>query len=352
MPKERVLARAPSNIAIVKYMGKTDSTLNLPENPSLSMTLAKLSTYVEIHAGKSGTQDRLVAEAPPGVPGEVPTLSPAGIEKFLAHFARIRTRAPNLLREFEMEAFDSGVGEIRTTNTFPHAAGIASSASSFAALTLAGVAFLARDRSLFRAKFASTPGLRRRLAALAREGSGSSIRSFEGPFVAWEGSEAFSVEATLPALSDLVVVVASREKKVSSREAHLRVRTSSAWSGRPARAHTRYAELRTALVAGDFPTFARIAEEDANDMHQLFETAEPAFSYRTKETRQVMEFLATVGAPYAATLDAGPNVHVIVPQSAELLWKRRIAEEFPQYPVLVDRQGTGAELMAPLGGEG
>jgi diphosphomevalonate decarboxylase len=294
-----------------------------------------------------------ISEVPEGSRGEVPRLDEKGAAKFVRHFVRCRAGAPKIFETYgvafvpEAEAASASGVELRSANTFPHAAGIASSASSFAALTLASFAYFARDPEAFRGKYRTEPGLRQALAALSREGSGSSCRSFEGPFVAWREDGTATVASKLPPLSDLVVVVSAGEKKVGSSEAHRRVLGSKYWTGRPERANRREAELARAIAIGDFATLSAIAESDFRDMHQLFETADPPFSYFAEGTDRVLEFLENEDADsFAVTMDAGPNVHVIVPQAEEGHWKKKLADAFPEYPVLVDREGTGAEIVA------
>jgi diphosphomevalonate decarboxylase len=341
----RILARAPSNIAIVKYMGKRDPGRNLPANSSLSMTLSSLSTFVELREVAAGGV-RFIGEKPDGAKGEAPKLSDAGVEKFLIHLARVMDRVPEVFRAAGLrERVDPEHIEVRTANTFPAAAGIASSASSFAALTLAAAAFRARDIEAFRDRYATEPAFRRELASISREGSGSSCRSFEGPFVAWSEEHTEKIESALRPLSDLVVVVSATEKKVGSSEAHRRVRTSPQWDGRPLRAENRYTDLRRALTQGNFAALSEIADADFRDMHRLFETSVPPFSYFAPGTTEVLDFLGGESG-IAITLDAGPNVHVIVPQAEEEYWRSKIVARFPQFPILVDREGLGAEFVA------
>jgi diphosphomevalonate decarboxylase len=350
----RVLVRAPSNIAIVKYMGKSDFSLNLPANSSLSLTLSQLCTYVEVRAeAASASSSRIVAEKPVGSKGDVPSLSDAGSEKFLRHFERCRARASSLLvscgLQMSKKRATSQVS-IRTTNTFPSEAGIASSASSYAALTLSALYYFSDDHSSFRAQYENEVGLRRALAELSREGSGSSCRSFEGPFVTWSGPSAEAVNGSIAPLSDLVVIVSAGKKAVGSSEAHRRVETSTHWAGRVSRAESRFRDLKSAIHVGAFKRLSEIAEADFRDMHHLFETSAPPFSYFAPGTDDVLEFLESASdaesePPFAVTMDAGPNVHVLVPQTQEEFWRKKITQAFPQFPVLVDRQGTGAEIL-------
>jgi diphosphomevalonate decarboxylase len=339
-------------------MGKStragDEGRNIPENASLSMTLSNLCSFVELRTVHTEEGKIVwVPEVPVGARGEVPKLDEKGIEKFVRHFELCRERAGAIARERRIEldptrmARASFGAELRSANTFPHSAGIASSASSFAALTLATFAYFARDPAMFQARFRADVELRRALATLSREGSGSSCRSFEGPFVSWSGERATAVPSHLPRLSDLVIVVSAGEKKVGSSEAHRRVRTSPHWEGRVERAERRHTELVAAISSGDFSTLSAIAEADFRDMHQLFETAAPPFSYFVEGTEKVLEFLEKeVDGSIAVTMDAGPNVHLIVLQAQEAHWKEKLIRAFPEYPIMVDREGSGAEIIA------
>jgi diphosphomevalonate decarboxylase len=348
---DRALARAPSNIALVKYMGKLEGEGNLPENPSLSMTLSGLCSFVEVRVVPGAAGVRWIPEKPAGARGEVPAIDERGAAKFAAHCSRVLERAPDLLMPFDLrfEPLPDGSSvEIRGTNTFPHGAGIASSASSFAALTLAAAALGVSDRDRFREGLRRSPGLRRALARLAREGSGSSCRSFEGPFVSWTGEDARKAESSLAPLLDLVVVVSREPKAVGSSEAHRRVKTSPQWPGRPDRAVTRHEALVEALRGGDLATVARIAGDDSADMHRLFETSDPSFTYADERTAKVMRYLRSLEDPeLAITMDAGPNVHVLVPVEKAADLEEALRAIDPAIEVLADEAGNGAELVDP-----
>jgi diphosphomevalonate decarboxylase len=351
----RVLVRAPSNIAWVKYMGKKEGSdgMNLPENPSISMTLSSLCTFVELSfvPGTEG-EPRWIAEVPDGARGEVPTLDEKGAKKFIRHLQLCERELPRTLSAHGLDVRPAFVGAcvIRTSNTFPASAGIASSASSFAGLTLAAAAALAVDSVAFRSVYSTNEVFRRELASLSRRGSGSSCRSFDGPFVAWEGESVRRVESSLPPLSDLVVVVSKKEKKVGSSEAHRRVKTSPFWEGRVRRAQERFEGVERSILQGDFKVAASYVREDSKDMHSLFSSSVPSFSYFEEGTNAVLDFIRRLelehpSSTLAVTLDAGPNVHVIVPQAEEAHWKRLLSQGFPQFPILVDRQGNGAEIV-------
>jgi diphosphomevalonate decarboxylase len=339
-------ARAPSNIALVKYMGKTEG--NLPANPSVSMTLDGLCSWAELRATGAGARELRYSPLSPSGPvgaGAPPRLDSAGIDRVLAHARRALEAAPGALRTAGLEPRElAGTLELLTSNTFPASAGIASSASSFAAVTLAAVKLRAADEGAFARAWKAEPALRRACAAISRQGSGSSCRSFEGPFVRWDGESARAVSSALPELSHFVVVVSEDAKAVGSSEAHRRVRTSPQWATRPERAARRCDELVSALARRDLRAVARLAWLDAWEMHGLFHTSVPPFSYWKPATIDALHALAPFVArenPPIVTLDAGPNLHVIVERAREGEWRARLSDLGGK--LLEDRPGGGAE---------
>jgi diphosphomevalonate decarboxylase len=160
-------ASAPSNIALIKYMGKADVKSNRPTNSSLSYSLDKLRTFVRIQKDEGATADHWA-------PYERTDLlkiqlSEKGMVKFLTHFELLK-------KEFKMKGFY----RIESANNFPSDCGLASSASSFAALTLA-----AHEWMLKNAEGVPTPYRPKELSKLSQKGSGSSCRSFFSPWALW-----------------------------------------------------------------------------------------------------------------------------------------------------------------------
>lgn len=303
-------ASAPSNIALIKYMGKESQGINQATNPSLSMTLSAFQTQVEIEKIE-GKEDRWRP-----LPGSAP-LRAESTGKFLRFFQRLKS-------EQGIEA----AFELRSGNNFPSDAGLASSASSFAALT--------------KASFACFSALKKKnipssleLARISKEGSGSSCRSFFAPWCAWEQNEIYTVPTSLPHLVDLVAVMDSGYKKVSSSEAHQRVKSSPLFQGRVERATKRMKRAKDALLKNDFKSLAEISWEDLWDMHSLFHTSEPPFFYFAPETLLLLRWCEDLwektGTGPIATIDAGPNVHFLVPeQEAE-----RYKAELKKFPVKI-----------------
>lgn len=289
-------ASAPSNIALIKYMGKeTGGGANQAVNPSLSMTISAFRTSVEIERlGETG-EDRWAL-----LPGSSP-LREESAKRFLAFFTRIK-------QEQEVK----GSFLVRSGNNFPSDAGLASSASSFAALTMAACQAFAELK-----KVPLLPPDQQ--AMISRTGSGSSCRSFFGPWCAWEGAKIGTVPSKLPPLLDLVAVIDTGYKKVSSSEAHKRVQTSPLFEGRAGRARARQEAIKLAMAGGDYRKTAEISWAELWDMHSLFHTADVPFFYLSPLSMAVLrwseERWEKKGHGPIATVDAGPNVHLLVPAS-------------------------------------
>lgn len=232
--------------------------------------------------------------------------------------------------------------EVQSESNFPAGAGIASSASAFAALALAAsrAAGLNLDE--------------RQLSRLARLGSGSACRSIPGGFVEWqagsgdEDSYAFSLApADHWSLADCIVVVSRGHKEVGSAHGHRLADTSPLQPGRVADAPRRLEICRRAILERDFETLAHISELDCTWMHAVMQTSTPPLLYWQPQTVEVIHSVIRwrkAGLPAFYTIDAGPNVHVICPESqADLLAKHLRA--LPGEPeVLIARPGGPARL--------
>lgn len=341
-----VKAAAPSNIALVKYMGKDDAKVNQASNPSVSMTLTSLRSVAQVDWVK-GSQPTWNPEPPlPGL--EVPDLSPKGRERILAHAVRCAKELPGLLLKHGLknEQPSGHHAEIRIGNSFPAGVGIASSASSFAALTLAmGRAMGGSD---FSSLWTGSGLLKQDLARLSKLGSGSSCRSMQGPWIHWDGETIETLPSKIGPVVDHVLVVDREPKAVGSSQAHERVRTSPLWSGRPERALQRCFLVKEALAVGNWAELCRHVWQEAWEMHSLFHTATPPFSYWKPQSVAVLnalEPLVNSSKPPLVTMDAGPNVHVLVPEADAPEWAQRLRDLFPSVELLSDRCGEGAHVL-------
>ena len=294
-------ASAPSNIALIKYAGKKDHT-NKPLNPSLSYTLDHLTSTVEIEPLPKEQQKDIWKPLKTSFPIN---LSSNSIQRFLDFFQHLK-------HFFKIP----GSFLIRSGNHFPGACGVASSASSFCALTLASYQ-VAQEISIQKKKL-SLP----ELSALSRLGSGSSCRSFFSPWALWEEDSACSLQIEpFPKLIHQLILSDKKQKRVSSSEAHQRVLTSPYFLDREKRAKERLSALIQALRKGNWKDCFQITWDEFEDLHQLYETASLPVVYRTDKTQKILDiikdFWEDIGSGPLVTMDAGSPVHLLYPLNQE-----------------------------------
>ena len=270
----KATATAHANIALVKYWGKKDDALLLPEAASLSVALDKLLTTTTVELGD-----------------------------FPSDSLRLDGRAedPRRARALLDAAGISLRARIASRNEFPTAAGLASSASGFAALAVAACAAAGLDKS------------REELSALARLGSGSATRSVPGGWAVWERESARQVYP--PAHWDLrfcVAICAGGEKDVGSRDGMRLTRDSSpyhaAWIEQCKRD---LPEALRLLAARDLAALGALAERNALRMHADALAAAPPLVYwqpPTVASLHALRELRKQGVAAFATIDAGPHV--------------------------------------------
>jgi diphosphomevalonate decarboxylase len=295
-------AQAPANIALIKYMGKQDKENNIPDNPSLSYTLPNLLSNVMLE-NQNSQEDYWEPLAIPG--GEPFHLSTAAQERFLRHLTRIKNH-------FNY----SGGFLVQSVNNFPQGTGLASSASSFAALTKCAV------RAISDLKNLPIPPLDE-ITQLSRLGSGSSCRSFFSPWALWDKDQVQGIELPYNQLQHQIILISHSEKKVSSSEAHERIKTSEHYAMRSTRAKKNLKDLLKALQNQDWKTAYTVCWKEFQDMHELFRTCDKPFSYMTPKTLKVLEILQKQWQQLKdgplITMDAGPNIHLLYrPDQSEI----------------------------------
>jgi diphosphomevalonate decarboxylase len=291
-----VTASAPSNIALIKYMGKTQTQGNVPTNTSLSYTLDHLRTFVRITETPGASADTWAPLTGPEY--QSMALSDKGRGRFLAHFQFLKTQW-GVHGHFLVES----------ANTFPADCGLASSASSFAALTLAAAQMFQKIHPHGWGEDLKV------LSGLSRQGSGSSCRSLFTPWALWEKDFAEPVVIPYGHFLHQVILVEAGKKEVSSSEAHKLVAQSSLFPGRVERAEKRLRELRAAFAAKNWRQAFEVTWAEFWDMHALFATCAPPFMYMTSGSQKVLEdllaFWKTQNDGPLVTMDAGANVHLL-----------------------------------------
>ncbi len=304
---------APSNIALIKYMGKTDSSSNRPTNASISWTLENLRTFVRIQKKSSANSqlqnDQWSAYLRPDLrPIE---LSETGKSKFINFFEFLK-------KEFRLDGFYI----IESANNFPSDCGLASSASSFSALTKC-----AHDLYLAASLGKARPYTAKELSKLSQKGSGSSCRSFFSPWALWHDSGAEDIILPIKNLLHMVIMCDESVKSVSSSEAHKLVLTSEHFKGRPERATDRLQHLISAVRDNNWKKTYHICWNEFWDMHNLFHTANPPFMYMSGSTMSILNELNNYWSQKndgpLITMDAGSNIH--------LLFRNDQAEMYSQF---------------------
>jgi diphosphomevalonate decarboxylase len=319
-------AQAAPNIALIKYWGNRDDALRLPANGSISINLDGLASRTRVTFDPSLATDTLTLN------GGVET--GPGLVRVSAFLAVVRELAGvNVHARVESE------------NNFPAGAGIASSASAYAALSLAASTALGLHLS------------ERELSRLARRGSGSACRSIPDGFVEWQAGEgdadSYAYSIASPSHWDLVdcIAIANPEHKTTgSSEGHRLASTSPLQSARVADSSRRLELCRRAILKRDFTALAEIAEQDSTLMHAVMMTSSPPLYYWQPASLAIMNAVRdwrASGLPVFSTVDAGPNVHVLCQADAAGEITGRLAAIPGVERVLAAHPGGGARLVDP-----
>jgi diphosphomevalonate decarboxylase len=257
----------------------------------------------------------------------------AALRRVTAHLDRVRALAGT-----ELQA------RVVSRSNFPTGAGLASSASAFAALTLAATAALGLTLA--------EDGL----SALARLGSGSACRSVPPGFVEWavgESHETSFARSIAPPghwpLCDCIAIVSAAHKSVGSAEGKARALSSPLYRDRVEGAAARVSTCRTAILTHDLPALGQAMETDTVMMHAVALTSRPPIYYWTPATLRVIRAVVAWragGLPAHYTVDAGPNVHCLCEEAHAAELARRLEALPGVQQVRIARPGGGARLVS------
>ena len=340
----RATAEAPANLAFVKYWGKKDSDLRLPANNSISVNLSQARTITTVDFVEDLGQDQVFISGK-----EIPS-DLEFARRVSQHLDRIRKLAGVNFKAI-----------IQTKNSFPTGVGIASSASGFAALTVAGCAALHLELS------------EKEISGLARLGSGSACRSIPDGFVEWVVEDAdkqsYAVQIAPPdhwEIKIVTVIISKESKELSSTSGHSLAVASPFYSTRLAGLDQRLQKVRSAIHDRDFESFGRETELEAISFHTIamtssFATAEGWQSGAYYWLPESLELILAVqswrkqGLGVYFTLDAGATVHLICLQKdlEPLLTAIKEVEtrcECRKWDVLVHAPAIGARIIAEFPG--
>lgn len=317
-------AIAPANIAFIKYWGKKDEKLRLPANSSISMNLDNCFTTTTVEFDKKYTKDsfQIINDK----------VNDKEIERVSKHLDRLRKIAKVKL-----------YAKVISQNSFPEKTGIAASASGFAALTLAASSSLGLELS------------EKELSILARLGSGSACRSIPEGFVEWKTgatSEESYAYSLYPGddwdLRDILIIVSSEKKKVTTTEGHKLGETSIFYKPRIQAVNTLVKDMKEAFAKKDFQKLGVIIEKDCLYMHSVMMTSNPPLFYWYPKTIEIIKKVyewREERIPVYFTIDAGPNVHLICQGKNENIVLNKLKEINDIKDIIVNKPAKGAHLI-------
>lgn len=339
--------RSPSNIALIKYWGKYGQ--QLPCNPSISFTLDAAYTETTLEYGPKMSDK-------PGVAVDFLFHNQHNkpfadkIEKFLTSLLPIFP----FLSQIELTIFSS--------NSFPHSAGIASSAASMSALALC---LCTMEDELF-GTLSDDVQFEQKASYISRLGSGSACRSIYSKAALWGATPEAQASSDLYAIGwghhlhpvfstfhDDILIISKEEKNVSSTAGHKLMEGNPYSETRYMTVQARLKQMIYALKNGDVELFGDILEKEAYSLHGLMMLSDPPYLLLRPGTvsviEKVAEFRKTKKVPLYFTLDAGPNVHLLYPDEYKDVVQAFIKSELLRYcaegSYIPDRVGTGPKQI-------
>lgn len=313
----KATAIAPSNIAFTKYWGKKDETLRLPENGSISMCLSDLLTTTTVEFQENLLKDQIL------IPGEDTRIS-----KFfdiIRQMAGIQTSA-----------------KVVSENNFPTGTGLSSSASGFAALSLAA---------------SSAAGLNlseKELSILARQGSGSACRSIPSGFVEWfdgdTSDSSYSVQIFPPDywdIVDVVAIVSTGKKDISTTIGQQSAKSSPFMEIRKSHMKQKNELVKQLIRDKNFTAFGELVESEALELHAIMITQIPSLIYWQPNTVLMMKLVQkwrSMGLQAYFTINTGQDVHIIVEQKNVEVLRKKLESLEKVREIIVNTPGKGARL--------
>ncbi len=318
----KATAIAPANVGLIKYWGRKNEELRLPENGSISLNLSSLLTTTTVEFRKDLQKDEISING---------LLQQDINSRAVKHLDRIRKLAGVYYK-----------GKVVTKNSFPTSTGLSSSSSGFAALTLAGAA--AAGLSL----------VEKDLSVLARQGSGSACRSIPDGFVEWisgDNSEASYATSIFPAsywdIVDIVGIVSEGIKEVSSAEGQKAVNSSPFYQTRLSGISEKVKLIKQFIKEKNFTSFGELIESEALELHAIMLTSTPSLIYWTPGTLKIMKTVKkwrSEGLPVYFTINTGQDIHLFCESENE----KRLVLELKKIPevkdIIINYPSIGARL--------
>ena len=329
----KATATAPANIAFIKYWGRKDERLWIPYNGSISMTLSECATTTTVEFDEDLEKDTVEIQTSDGITEYLKSSDGDKNTLVFQHIDRIRK-----------EAGISQKAKVVSKNNFPVAAGLASSASGFAALTMA----------LMKAAGMKMNDTKRFSEYIRLGGSVSAMRSAFGGFteVVVKDAECFAQQIADENhwdLVDVVAVVSTEKKSISSLEGHKRAPSSPYFESRLQKLPRRLQKCRKALEEKNFSLLGQCIESDTISMHKVMMTSQPPINYFTSGTREIVSKVPkwrTEGIRAYFSIDAGPNVHVICEEGDASMVEKKLREIPEVEQTIINRPTAGVHPIS------
>lgn len=320
----KATAIAPSNIAFTKYWGKKDEILRLPENGSISMCLSNLLTTTTVEFSPEYKNDQITVNGGGVEAGEA--------ERVIKHLDRVRKLA-NINQK----------AKVVSNNNFPSGTGLSSSASGFAALTLAASKAAGLDLS------------EKDLSILARQGAGSACRSIPSGFVEWldgdSSDTSYAIQIFPPnywAIADVVAIVSEGKKEVPTSAGHALAKSSPFMQTRLSYMKEKNELAKLYIREKDFIKLGKLSEAEALELHAIMLTQKPHLIYWTTGTLQIMKLTShwrAAGLEVYFTVNTGQDIHLICEAQNVEKVKSKLAELDFVKDIIVNTPGEGARLL-------
>lgn len=319
----KATAVAPSNIAFIKYWGKKDEDLKIPMNGSISMNLNNLQTTTTVEFNSDFKKDLIIIndqeEDSEGT-------------KVVKHLDRVRKIA-----KINYKA------KVVSKNNFPTGTGLSSSASGFAALTVAG------------AKAAGLNLSEKKLSILARLGSGSACRSIPDGFVEWLDGDTSDTSYGVSIhphdywnIADIVAIVSKNKKEISTTEGQKLAKSSLFFPVRLKKIKEKIKLIKKYMREKNFPVFGKLVEAEALEMHAIMLTSDPSLIYWLPGTLKVMHAVKKwrqEGLEVYFTLNTGQDIHLICQKKDAEKVVKKTKEVSDVQKTIINHPSKGAFLI-------
>lgn len=316
-------AIGPSDIALTKYWGRRDEVLRLPENGSISMVLSNLLTTTTVEFSEEYKKDQITINGGGLEEGEA--------DRVIKHLDRIRKIAKINLK-----------AKVVSKNNFPIGTGLSSSASGFAALTVAA------------SKAAGLNLSEKELSILSRQASGSSCRPIAGGFVEWldgNTSNTSYAKTIFPKnwwnIADVVAVVSEGRKEVPTSAGHAKAQSSPFLKLRLSRMKEKNSKVKKYIKERNFQKLGELIEQEALELHTIMLTQYPPLIYWTPGTLTIMKLVThwrNEGIPVYFTINTGQNIHLLTEQKNVEKVKEKLTKLDFVKNIIVNTAGEGARL--------